>query len=244
MPRSPRVFAPDIPCHVIVRGNNKQDIVRSDADRIRFLADLGATSRLHGLVVHAYVLMTNHVHLLATGEAFESLPKTIQGLGRRYVAYFNLRYARSGTLWEGRYKSALVTDDRYFLACHRYIELNPVRAGMALDPASYRWSSHRYFAMGCPDDLVTPHGVWEALGHSDSERRASFRSLFDEPLDADTISTIRIASQYGWALGDEERCKALEAAVGTRITPIGKGWKKGRPRKLHVQVDAPANGPV
>jgi putative transposase len=240
----PRVFAPDIPCHVIVRGNNKQDIVRSDSDRKRFLADLCETARLNGLRVHVYVLMTNHVHLLATGATPDALPKSIQGLGRRYVAYFNLRHSRTGTLWEGRYKSALVTGDRYFLACHRYIELNPVRAGIADSPAAFRWSSHRFYALGYADALVTPHSIWDTLGHSDSERRASFLDLFDEQLDAKTVTEIRISAQHGWALGDEDRCKELEAAVGVRITPIGKGWKKGRPRGAHLAGDAVVNGGV
>ena len=230
MSRMPRVFLPGLPCHVTVRGNDRRDIVLAESDRQRFLADLQGEASRNGLAVHAYVLMTNHIHLLVTPRDEVSLSRSIQGLGRRYVAYFNPRYGRTGTLWEGRYKASPVTNDRYLLACHRYIDLNPVRVGMAVDPGEYRWSSHRHYTRGDADPLVTPHEYWLSLGSSDAERRAAYLALFEEPLTGADLAAIRKASHEGTALGDSVSCKRLELRLGIRVTP----GARGRPKKKMV----------
>jgi REP element-mobilizing transposase RayT len=151
MARLPRFFVPDTPQHVIQRGNDRQPIFRTTADLAFFKDCLAFAARRHGVSIHAYVLMTNHVHLLATPEVATSLPRAMQSLGRVYVQYFNSMQGRSGTLWEGRYKAAIVDSDRYLLACMRYIELNPVRAGLVEHPERYPWSSHRANAFGVSD---------------------------------------------------------------------------------------------
>lgn len=227
----PRVFLPDLPSHVTLRGNDRQDIFQSNSDRRRFLADLREEASRNDLRVHAYVLMTNHVHLLSTGAHALSLGRAIQGLGRRYVAYFNTRYERTGTLWEGRYKASPVASDRYLWACHRYIDLNPVRAGAVACPADYVWSSHRFYALGYVDELVSPHACWAALGDSDEARRVAYGRFFDSPLESGELSIIRCASAKGTAIGDEAACRSLELRLGRRVTPGRPGWRPGRPRK-------------
>jgi len=147
--------------------------------------------------------MSNHVHFLVTGKGPESLPRAVQSVGRRYVVYFNERYARTGTLWEGRYHASLVQADRHLLACHRYIDLNPVRGGLVAYPGEYTWSSHRCHAQGCPDDLVTAHPVVQDLSESSATRQAAYRALFDEPLDPESIHRIRHAMATQRPLGDD-----------------------------------------
>ena len=187
-------------------------------------------SASHGLSIHAYVLMTNHVHLLATGATSDSLPTAMQAWGRRYVSYFNKRHDRSGTLWEGRYKAPLVASARYLMHTHRYIELNPVRAGMAPNPEAYPWSSNRFYLLGRPDDLVTPHELWFGLGGADEERRAFYGDLLRRPLDDAVIESIRKGTRTGMAIGDPDDCKALEVRSGRRVTAARRGWIKGRAR--------------
>jgi putative transposase len=226
MARLPRLFAPGIPAHVTVRGNNHQDIFCCDTDRSVFRSCLLEATQRFGLAIHAYVLMTNHVHVLATGAEPSSVPKAIQSVGRQYVGYFNGRYARSGTLWEGRYRSTLVEADRYLFACHRYIDQNPVRAAMVSFPSDYPWSSHRFYAFGDPDQLVTPHEVLSGIGASPENRCAAYRALFDEPLEPDILDQIRKCSFHGWALGGDRFCEALIACGARR--PLPKKRKRGR----------------
>jgi putative transposase len=222
----PRIFLPNVPCHVTMRGNDRQAIVRSDADRMRLLGCLGQESRRCGMAIHAYVVMTNHIHLLATGNSEFAIARTIQGLGRLYVPYFNQQYGRTGTLWEGRYASSPVASDRYVLTCHRYIESNPVRAGMVSKPLAHFWSSHRYYAAGDADSLVSPHALWFQLGDTESERRQAFLDSFGQLSDED-LKMIRASTSRGLAIGDEASCKALEARLGRRVTGRGKDWRKG-----------------
>ncbi len=230
MARLPRLYTPDLPSHIIVRGNNRQDIFRSDGDRLHFLACLLEASRKNALPIHSYVLMTNHVHLLATGKHRDSAARTIQSIGRRYVAYFNGRYKRTGTLWEGRFRSTVVEADRYLLACHRYIDLNPVRAGMTAHPADYAWSSHRFYVHGRPDDLIVPHALVRDLGNGPARTRAAYTALFDQPLEDKMLARIRFCSNKGWALGSEEFCATLGARMRRRPSPTAGGWPKGRKR--------------
>jgi putative transposase len=228
--RLPRLFAPGIPSHVTVRGNNHQDIFFCDADRLFFQSCLREACQKYGACIHAYVLMTNHVHLLAMGENASSIPKLVQSVGRRYVGYFNARYARTGTLWEGRYRATLVDTDYYFLACHRYIDLNPVRVGMASHPAEYPWSSHRRYAERMGDDLVTPHEVVVALGKTPEDRAKAYRALFDTDLDQATLRRIRHSSRHGWALGSREFCRSLERQGARRTCPLPTGRRRRRTR--------------
>jgi putative transposase len=230
MPRLPRLFVPELPAHITLRGNNRQDIFRCDGDRSRFLGYLRDAAANHGVGLHAYVLMTNHVHLLATATGKMSTPRTIQSVGRQYVAYFNERYQRTGTLWEGRYRSTLVDADKYLFACHRYIDLNPVRSGLASHPARYPWSSHRFYAYGNEDDLVTPHPVVLALGTTPERRHLAYRALFDHDLEAEVLQRIRFCSNQGWALGSERFCESLERSTQRQAASRGVGWAKGRKR--------------
>ncbi len=211
----------------MVRGNDKQDIFGADGDRHIFLGWLEDASKRHAMAIHAYVLMDNHVHLLATGGGPESIPKAIQSLGRRYVAFFNRKYQRTGTLWEGRYKGALVQTQRYLVDCQRYIELNPVRAGMVARPIDFRWSSHRHHAAGVADALVTTHPQILAMGEAE-EWRAAYRKIFGEPLSRESLALIRDATEHGWGIGDEEFIDSIGEQIGRRMARAGPG---GRPRK-------------
>ena len=169
--------------------------------------------------------MTNHVHLLATAARPTSLPATMQALGRRYVGYFNDLHQRTGTLWEGRYKSTLIETERYFFTCQRYIELNPVRAGIVTSPDQHPWSSYRHYAWQRPDDLVTRHALHLELGRSEEERRVGYIALFDEQIDAGTLRRIRNSVQKGWALGGRAFCADLEAQGARRPAPLPTGRK-------------------
>jgi putative transposase len=148
-------------------------------------------------------MMTNHVHMLATSTHPMALPRALQSVGRRYVGYFNDRYARTGTLWEGRYHASLVQADGHLIMCHRYIDLNPVRGGLVAQPHEFEWSSHRYHGFGRPDDLVTPHPVLADLGRTPEKRQVAYRALFEPPLPAEAIQRIRQALRLQRPLGDE-----------------------------------------
>jgi putative transposase len=226
MSRLPRLFVPDIPAHVTVRGNNHQDIFRCDGDRLLFRSSLRAACVRHGVRLHAYVLMTNHVHLLATGRDPWSIAKAIQGIGRQYVWYFNARYARSGTLWEGRYRATLVDADRYLLACHRYIDMNPVRAGLVAHPAEYPWSSYRHYALAIDDELVTPHPTVIELAQTREHRAMAYQRMFTTALDGEVLHRIRHCSNNGWALGSDDFCRRLEQLGARRTRPLQAGYRK------------------
>lgn len=230
MARLPRMSVPGIASHVILRGNDRQTVFTCDGDRLAFLGYLREAAAAHGLGIHAYVLMSNHVHLLATGSDPHSLALTIQATGRKYVPRFNRLSERTGTLWEGRYRSSLVQADRYALYCQRYIELNPVRAGMVAQAAAYEWSSHLHFAWGKPDDLVTPHGALESLGEDDRQREICYRQLFDRVIPDEMLRAIRDSSHKGWVLGTTDFCEAMQRVTGRRARPLPKGPKvAGRP---------------
>ena len=227
MARLGRYFLPGQPLHVIQRGNNRQAIFFDAADYRRYRDWLGAAASQYGCAIHAYVLMTNHVHLLVTPEDAESLPRLMQSLGRRYVRYMNATYRRTGTLWEGRYRAAPIDSETYFLACCRYIELNPVRAGMSAHPRDYRWSSYKAHASGAADALLTDHPLYRALGKSMAERQAAYRALFRAALDEAFLKALRTATQGGWALGGERFQRQIAKAAGRRAAPL----PKGRPAK-------------
>jgi len=200
MARQPRLIVPDVALHIRQRGVNRGDCFRQDTDRVVYLSLLREFLPGSRCSLHAYCLMTNHVHLLLTPTTEDGPSALMHRLGQSYVPYFNRRYARSGTLWEGRFKSCLVESARYVLTCYRYIELNPVEAGMVPDPGSYGWSSFRGNAGLAEDPLITPHAEYTALALSRANARRAYRALFDQPLDQGLVNEIRDATLGGYAL--------------------------------------------
>jgi putative transposase len=227
MPRQPRYFIPHIPQHVIARGVDRQAVFFQDQDYQLYRQALKEAAVNSGCQVHAYVLMTNHVHLLITPERERSLPLLMQAMGRTYVQRLNARYQRTGTLWEGRYKASLVQSDEYLLACQRYIELNPVRAGMVAAPGDYPYSSYRYHALGSSDPLLTPHERYLTLDTTDTGRRQAYRSLFRDTLSEELLTRLRQNTNACTVIGND-RFKTQIAAMLGRAVPTGK---RGRPKK-------------
>ncbi|MEJ7686641.1 MAG: transposase [Variovorax sp.] len=225
MARLPRLTLADQPHHVIQRGNDRQDIVRDNADREMLLGVLGENATRFGIALHAYVLMDNHFHLLATPSAADGLPQWMQAVGRRYVRYFNDRHGRTGTLWEGRYKSTLIQTDRYLLACMAYIDLNPVRAGMVVAARDYPWSSHSHYAGLHDDKLLTPHALYWALGNTPFAREAAYAELVQHGLPVGEQVALTQATLHGWAIGDPQYLDELQKATDRRVLKA----KAGRP---------------
>lgn len=232
MPRQPRYFIPGIPQHVIARGNDRQAVFFRERDYKRYRRALRDAALDSGCQVHAYVLMTNHVHLLVTPERKGSLPLMMQAMGRTYVQPLNACYQRSGTLWEGRYKASLVQTDEYLLACQRYIELNPVRAGMVEAPGDYRYSSYRHHALGIEDPLLTPHSVYLALHAQPSARRYAYRNLFRDTLSEELLVQVRHCTNACGVIGSDQFREQIAAMLG-RAVPTGK---RGRPRKSPQKI--------
>lgn len=218
MPRRARIILPEIPVHVIQRGNNRQSCFYSSQDYRLFLSWLRKYAMLSECRVHAYVLMTNHVHMLLTPTNADSVGILMKRLGQRYVQYINRTYKRTGTLWESRYRSCLVLEDAYLMACYRYIELNPVRAGIVENPARYQWSSYRHNGLGETSDLLSPHQLYLDLGRNDSERRARYFNLFADELRAELIEEFRHATANNSALGSERFRRDVERVSGRRLT--------------------------
>ena len=225
MARKPRIDLPGVAQHVIQRGNDRQPCFFRDIDRQRYLQDLRELTLAHHCQVHAYVLMTNHVHLLVTPATSGAIGRVMQSLGRRYVRYINASYARTGTLWEGRYKSHPVASDEHLLRCYRYIELNPVRAHMVANPGDYRWSSHARNALGKPDPLVHPHACYLALASDDDGRQSVYRELVQAACDDDAR---RFAHHlhHQHPMGNDRFRAAIEAQLGRCVVPR----KGGRPK--------------
>lgn len=226
MARRPRLVLPAVPLHVIQRGNNRSPCFACEADYLVYLTLVRQYAAEAACQVHAYVLMTNHVHLLLSSGNATGPSRLMRRLGQHYVQYFNRRHARTGTLWEGRFRSCLVEDARYLLICQRYIEMNPVRAGMAGDPAHYRWSSYGANACGADDPLVTPHLIYTGLGMHEGERRAAYRDLFKEALPDPLLTQIRQASNSNAPLGSRAFVDAISRKHGR---PDGLG-RRGRPK--------------
>ncbi len=228
MPRRPRIIIPGIPLHLIQRGNNRQPCFYTDEDYSFYLDWLQEYSRDTGCLVHAYVLMTNHVHLLLTPADAASVGTLMKRLGQRYVQYVNRSYQRSGTLWEGRFRSCIAQQDEYLLARMWYIELNPVRAGIAEHPGEYRWSSYGCNGQGETSDLLSHHSVYLHLGQTNEERQAAYRELFRYELGSGIADQIRQATNGNFALGNPRFKEEIAAMFGRRVTP----GKAGRPRML------------
>ena len=227
MPRRARINLPGVPQHLIQRGNNRQACFFEEEDFSVYLDWLHAAAIGTACRLHSYVLMTNPVHLLISSTSEDGAGRLMKALGQRYVQYVNRRYRRSGTLWEGRYRSCLVQDELYLLACQRYIELNPVRARMVRHPAEYRWSSYRANAQGEPAPLLQPHALYLALGTEAGLRQAAYRDLFRERLEPGVVDAIRHATNGNYALGNAKFTEKIAAMVGRRVTP----GDAGRPRK-------------
>jgi putative transposase len=214
MARFPRPDLPGIAQHVVQRGNDRMPCFHDDDDRGAYLTALRQVATRYACAIHAYVLMTNHVHLLTTPSTAGAVSRMMQTLGRLYVAHFNARHRRTGTLWEGRYRSCLVGSRRYVLACHRYIELNPIRAAMVATPTDYAWSSHRANASDGSDPLLRRHAAYLALGSSSAERQQAYRALFDEVLTCEAIEEIRAYLQQQRALGTDRFRAIVERKLG------------------------------
>ncbi len=197
MPRKTRLVVPDFPLHIIQRGNNRQQCFSSPKDFHVYLELLHVGATRNGCLVHAYVLMTNHVHILVTPAETDSPSAMMKSVGEQYVRYFNQCHQRTGTLWDGRYRSCLVQDDTYLLVCHRYIELNPVRAGIVIHPSLYRWSSHRRNAYNQPDKLITPHSVFMGLDDDEGRRANTYRDLFQHEINPEQLRSLRDATNSG-----------------------------------------------
>jgi len=232
MARLARVSVPGYPYHVIQRGNNRQPIFYSDADREQMRSLLGENAAQFDVAIHAYVLMDNHFHLLLTPQDQAGLPKMMQAVGRRYVRLFNDTHGRSGTLWEGRYKSALVQSERYLLACMVYLDLNPVRAGIVPRAQDYPWSSHAHYIGLRNDRLVTPHAlVWE-LGNTPFARESRYRELVQAGVSPEQRMALGRSVTSGWALGDARFIAGLQRKTERRLTRSAPGRPAKTPSKL------------
>ena len=225
MARLPRLTLPGYPHHIIQRGNNRQMIFADTQDFATMMALLAENAHKFAVAVHAYVLMDNHFHLLATPATAEALPLMMQAVGRSYVRYFNQRHARSGTLWEGRYRSTLIETERYLLACMVYIDLNPVRAGMVAQPGAWQWSSHAHYLGQRIDKLVTPHALYWALGNTPFAREAAYAGLVQAGIGIGDQAALTDAALSGWALGDAEFVAELQKKSPRRVAKA----KAGRP---------------
>jgi putative transposase len=223
MARLPRFIIPGQPQHVIQRGNNREALFDAEGDYRFYLEKLIAAAEKHHCAVHAYVLMTNHVHLLVTPETEEGIGKMMQMVGRYYVQYFNYCYGRTGTLWEGRYKATLLDSEQYLLTCMRYIELNPVRADMVKHPAEYPWSSYRYNALGKEDALVRPHGEYLRLAKTEQDRQEAYRQLFRARIPEMTLEAIREATNKAWVLGSDRFKRKMEKKLERPVQSSGHG---------------------
>jgi putative transposase len=228
MPRHARLRLGRVPLHVVQRGVNRCACFDGDDDREVYLALLEELAERFECALHAYVLMTNHVHLLLSPEGPDGVSVMMKHLGQRYVQYFNRRHKRTGSLWEGRFHSSLVDSQGYLLRCHRYIEMNPVRAGMANRPGDFSWSSHGSNAFGALSVIsLRPHTLYQSLGPTVPERQSTYRALFETPLTEDELSEIREAARGGFALGRRAFVDELQRRLGRRATP----GRSGRPRK-------------
>ncbi len=232
MARSPRITIPAYPHHIIQRGNNRAATFFAIDDYRFFLECLHQAKAKCQCRIYAYVLMTNHFHLLIEPREVGDLGRFMQSVGRRYVRYVNNTYRRSGTLWEGRFKSAAVSRDEYLIACSRYIELNPVRAGIVAHPKEYPWSSYQHRALGVPDRLLDEDVWYAALGTTEKERQERYQAWMDAQIDVREWAEIRQATQRGRLIGQETFKRHVEAITGRRLV----GEARGRPKKAAVSA--------
>lgn len=225
MPRRLRLSPAGVPQHIIQRGNNRHVCFATDNDIAAYANWLDEAARKYDVAIHAWVFMTNHVHLLATPRRESAVSAMMQYLGRFYVRYFNITYQRTGTLWEGRFLSCLIQSETHLLTCQRYIELNPARAGMVKDPADYKWSSYRANGIGIETKLITYHPLYLSLGKSKLQRIKNYRKIFESELDKNLLSDIRYATNKGLILGTEKFKAEVNALTKQRINPNQRGPK-------------------
>ena len=225
MARLPRLTLPGYPHHVILRGNNRQLIFKDNSDREILLGLLVGGCQKHGVDLHAFVLMDNHLHLLLTPQADKALSKMMQDLGRDYVRYFNKKHTRTGTLWEGRFRSALIQTDRYFLSCMVYIDLNPVRAGMVAQALDHPWSSHAHYTGARQDSWLVPHDVYWALGNTPFAREKAYAELVQAGIEESKKQALTSSVLGGWALGEDTFTQNLQPLSKRRVSKS----KAGRP---------------
>ncbi len=226
MPRKPRFYISGAPVHAVQRGHNKSAIFFDDLDYLEYLRYLKQASDDHGCVVHCYVLMTNHIHLLMTPESPTSISRLFQSLGRKYVRHINETYKRCGSLWDGRYKSSIIQSQTYLLACQRYIEINPVRARMVDHPSKYRWSSYGINALGESNPIISTHEEYHALGQTLADRQSTYRGLFEDKPSVDEVELLRSSLQSGTPLGNKKFISQIEAACACKVGFVSRG----RPR--------------
>ncbi len=229
MARLPRLTLGGQLHHVIQRGNNRQPIFSTATDYAHLLALMDKSAQRFEVAVHAYVLMGNHFHLLATPQTDTGLPLMMQAVGRSYVRYFNQLQSRTGTLWEGRYRSTLIQADRYLLPCMVYIDLNPVRAGLVAEARDYPWSSHGHYAGLRTDKLVTPHALFWALGNTPFEREAAYADLVRSGINADQQAALTTSALSGWALGSVNFVADLQKRTERRVQKVQAGRPAFKP---------------
>ena len=231
MARLPRLTLPGFAHHVIQRGNNRQAIFASGADYQMLLDLLEENARKFDVAIHAYVLMSNHFHLLLTPQTPDGLPQMMQALGRRYVRYFNDSQQRSGTLWEGRYKSALIQSERYLLACMAYVDLNPLRAGLVAAPGDYPWSSYGHYTGLRIDKLITPHALMWELGNTPFAREAAYADLVQAGINPAQQAALMDSALRGWALGEPDFVADLQKRTDRRVARRSAGRPVSIPKK-------------
>lgn len=227
MARLPRLVVPFQAHHVIQRGNNRQVIFRDDDDHRFFLATLHDAAILFKVAIHAYVLMPNHLHLLVSPFDMGGLGRMMQSVGRYYVPYFNSKYGRVGTLWQGRFKASIIDSENYLMTCYRYIELNPVRGGMVAHPLEFAWSSYAHHVGLRLDPIIVDHPLYWALGNTPFEREVAYKELLEQGLANEDLEQVNQAVLKGWALGSKDFQRVLEAQINRRVGQA----KRGRPSK-------------
>lgn len=233
MARLARLTVPGYPHHIIQRGNNRQVIFGEAADYDLLLSLIDEHARKQHVAVHGYVLMTNHFHLLATPDTLEGIPQMMQSVGRRYVRHYNLRHARTGTLWEGRYKSTLIQAERHLLNCMVYMDLNPVRAAMVADPADYAWSSHQHFIGRRADKLISPHPLYWELGNTPFAREKAYSEMVRSGISEEERQALTDSAMRGWALGEPGYVSDLQRRTQRRVVRA----QAGRPIKKEPVPD-------
>ena len=234
MARLPRLIVPSQPHHVIQRGANRQPVFIDDADYVAFLGWLRRAAKTFKVTVHAYVLLPDQLQLLVTPADETGLGQMMQWLGRYYVPYFNQKYDRSGTLWQGRYKTSLIDAENYLMLCSRYIESAPVRAGLAATPLAYAWSSHAHHAGVRADPVIVDHALYWALGNTPFDREAAYLRLTEQGLSTEQVQTLEKAVLKGWPLGSDQFKQALEKKMQRQVLPA----KRGRPAKVVAAPDS------
>jgi putative transposase len=232
MARLPRLVIPNQPHHLIQRGVDRQAIFRETEDYVNFLGRLRDAAKQFKVAIHAYVLMSNHVHLLATPSDADGLAKMMQWVGRYYVPYFNQKYGRVGTLWQGRYRATVIDSEPYFMLCSCYIDQNPVRAGIVATPSEYPWSSYLHHVGAKPDPLVVDHALYWALGNTPFDREAAYKQLAEQALTSVQAAKLIDATNKGWPLGTEKFKSNLEKQGNQRVRPA----RRGRPFKAKSEV--------